>query len=384
MNFDITQVPFSCRGSYLALSQNEGEFGGRTAEPGLYLRTVRGAAKDPFLARLTPLCGGRPAAFAPQADPACLHLAADGADIDIAFADAATLLLRGRGAAAGLCLDFLSAGRPYTMLEPLPAAEGVYYASCYVSRTRLVLRAQRGRVCIDQAWNVSSADHARLTAYVNWSSLVDASGFLKRETMYMSKNWMCSVYSWDHCFNAIALAQRDPALAWDQFMVLFDHQSAAGRLPDSVNDSEVVDNFCKPPIHGWALHKMRERMTLTRPMQAEAYDKLARWTLWWLNCRDRDGDGLCEYTHGNDSAGTMRPPSRVRRRSRCPTWPPSWWCRWTSWPTLPAASAAAPPRTSGGSARSRCWRRCWPSCSMPAGGPSACRQPPARASTARA
>ena len=129
MNFDITQVPFSCRGSYLALSQNEGEFGGRTAEPGLYLRTVRGAAKDPFLARLTPLCGGRPAAFAPQADPACLHLAADGADIDIAFADAATLLLRGRGAAAGLCLDFLSAGRPYTMLEPLPAAEGVYYAS---------------------------------------------------------------------------------------------------------------------------------------------------------------------------------------------------------------------------------------------------------------
>ena len=124
MNFDITQVPFSCRGSYLALSQNEGEFGGRTAEPGLYLRTVRGAAKDPFLARLTPLCGGRPAAFAPQADPACLHLAADGADIDIAFADAATLLLRGRGAAAGLCLDFLSAGRPYTMLEPLPAAEG--------------------------------------------------------------------------------------------------------------------------------------------------------------------------------------------------------------------------------------------------------------------
>ena len=44
MNFDITQVPFSCRGSYLALSQNEGEFGGRTAEPGLYLRTVRGAA----------------------------------------------------------------------------------------------------------------------------------------------------------------------------------------------------------------------------------------------------------------------------------------------------------------------------------------------------
>lgn len=163
MNFDITQVPFSCRGSYLALSQNEGEFGGRTAEPGLYLRTVRGAAKDPFLARLTPLCGGRPAAFAPQADPACLHLAADGADIDIAFADAATLLLRGRAAAAGLCLDFLSAGRPYTMLEPLPAAEGVYYASCYVSRTRLVLRAQRGWVCIDQAWNVSSADHARLT-----------------------------------------------------------------------------------------------------------------------------------------------------------------------------------------------------------------------------
>ena len=179
MNFDITQVPFSCRGSYLALSQNEGEFGGRTAEPGLYLRTVRGAAKDPFLARLTPLCGGRPAAFAPQADPACLHLAADGADIDIAFADAATLLLRGRGAAAGLCLDFLSAGRPYTMLEPLPAAEGGYYASCYVSRTRLVLRAQRGRVCIDQAWNVSSADHACLTVEADGGEFLLAAGEIR-------------------------------------------------------------------------------------------------------------------------------------------------------------------------------------------------------------
>lgn len=34
MNFDITQVPFSCRGSYLALSQNEGEFGGARRNPG--------------------------------------------------------------------------------------------------------------------------------------------------------------------------------------------------------------------------------------------------------------------------------------------------------------------------------------------------------------
>jgi glycogen debranching enzyme len=33
----------------------------------------------------------------------------------------------------------------------------------------------------------------------------------------------------------------------------------------------------------------------------EAYDKLSLQTRWWLEFRDRDHNGLCEYDHGNDS-----------------------------------------------------------------------------------
>ena len=32
-----------------------------------------------------------------------------------------------------------------------------------------------------------------------------------------------------------------------------------GALPDYINDVESVWNFCKPPIHGWALQRLLER-----------------------------------------------------------------------------------------------------------------------------
>ena len=117
----------------------------------------------------------------------------------------------------------------------------------------------------------------------------------------MSKNWMCNVWSWDHCFNAMALAYNNPKEAWDQFMVMFDFQKESGNIPDSVNDAVVINNYCKPPIHGWTLKKLMKIMDLSKEQLLEAYEKLSRWTNWWLNCRDENGDGLCEYTHGNDS-----------------------------------------------------------------------------------
>ena len=92
-------------------------------------------------------------------------------------------------------------------------------------------------------------DAREKAAYVNWSSIVNKLGLLKRDAMFMSKNWMCNVWSWDHCFNALALAYHNPKEAWNQFMIMFDHQSETGRIPDSINDSIIIDNYCKPPIH---------------------------------------------------------------------------------------------------------------------------------------
>lgn len=101
---------------------------------------------------------------------------------------------------------------------------------------------------------------AKLASYVDWSCLVAKEGALTRDAMLMSENWMCNVWSWDHCFNAIALSYHNPKLAWDQFMLLFDYQDGLGALPDSVSDAFVARSFLKPPIHGWALMKMLEHM----------------------------------------------------------------------------------------------------------------------------
>lgn len=140
-----------------------------------------------------------------------------------------------------------------------------------------------------------------LAVYTVWSGCVAPYNGLKREAVLMSKNWMTQVWSWDHCFNAIAFAGAHSQLAWDQWMVLFDFQDTTGLLPDSVSDQGSSWVFCKPPIHGWALRKVMERMELTPRQLSEAYKKLSRWTRWWLTYRDSDGNGIYEYHHGNDS-----------------------------------------------------------------------------------
>ena len=45
MKLNLMEVPFSTRGSYLAVSYLEGKFQGKEVETGLYLRTVHGSAK---------------------------------------------------------------------------------------------------------------------------------------------------------------------------------------------------------------------------------------------------------------------------------------------------------------------------------------------------
>ena len=141
----------------------------------------------------------------------------------------------------------------------------------------------------------------RAAAHMLWSFSVDRSGRLGRPAILMSKNWMDRVWSWDHCFNAIALAKGCPDLAWNQFMAPFDLQDPAGMLPDDISEGGVGRSFVKPPIHGWALRRMMRAAPIPDERLAEAYGPLSRWTRWWLTRRDRDHDGLCEYDHGNDS-----------------------------------------------------------------------------------
>jgi putative isomerase len=59
-----------------------------------------------------------------------------------------------------------------------------------------------------------------------------------------------------------------------------------------VKNREIVWNYTKPPVHGWALRYMMERTDAIANEQLEAsYPKLAAWTEWWFHLRD-DGNGM--------------------------------------------------------------------------------------------
>ncbi|MFJ4200781.1 MGH1-like glycoside hydrolase domain-containing protein [Streptomyces sviceus] len=165
-------------------------------------------------------------------------------------------------------------------------------------------------------WRSSATPAAELAAYVLWSATVRPAGLVTRPGVLMSKHWMDKVWSWDHCFNALALAPGCPELAWDQFQLPFDHQDETGALPDSVTHSEVLHNFVKPPIHGWTFGLLRRRLPtpVGRAELTGTYDRLARWTEFWLTARRAPGAALPHYQHGNDSGwdnATTFDPERV-------------------------------------------------------------------------
>jgi hypothetical protein len=199
----------------------------------------------------------------------------------------------------------LPAGTPWEVaIEEYRTARAPYVATATFDEVRDATAAAFTRFVDAVApWRGPATPAAGLAAYVLWSATVDPAGFLTRPAVLMSKHWMDKVWSWDHCFNAIALAAGEPELAWHQFQLPFDHQDPGGALPDSVAHSEVLYNYVKPPVHGWALRHVLDRMPVPpgRAELAATYDRLARWTSFWLDARRVPGHDLPHYQHGNDS-----------------------------------------------------------------------------------
>lgn len=142
-----------------------------------------------------------------------------------------------------------------------------------------------------------------MAAYLNWACLVNPAGHLQRPCMLVSKHRMSGMWAWDHCFNAMAMIRKHPRLAWNQFMVVFDHVNSQGALPDLLTECGKIQVYEKPPVHGWALAKMIRLNPgfFTPEILNEAYEALASWTNYWLIYRDPYHTGLPVYYHGNDS-----------------------------------------------------------------------------------
>ncbi len=366
MQFNLAEVPFSRFGSYLTIDQLPAS---AERAAGVYLRTLHGDAPRAEICRIDLLCDGQlcggqlrdgeTPAGSVRAMPSLLRMSIGLGYLDLCFADENTLRLRGNGIGLRLSFDFalydtalswrdgwlinsfsnrmrfaLFAGRGVVsrcelieaesrwVFDCMPDATGVCEIACgealMQKPRRHELFARDFAVCERdvqrefeqwlQATPAAPAEFAAardLAAYVQWSSVVAARGNFRRRAMFMSKHWLNAVWSWDHCFNAMALFEQHPVLAWDQLMLLFDNhmsdrQTRRGVLPDCISDKTIIWNFCKPPIHGLTLQWMLRRGEITRAQLQEIYVPLTRWTEWWFE--ERAGDnGVPQYFHGNDS-----------------------------------------------------------------------------------
>ncbi|CAH8709735.1 hypothetical protein M5W83_04700 [Paenibacillus thiaminolyticus] len=354
--FDIRTVPFSRYGTFLAVSWLPARPG---QEEGVYIRTVRGGDTTVGAAfRIELVRDGESLAFTSRGRPGLLELeSGDGGRAELCIDASDRIRLRARH--VGLRLTLAGGDYDYALARP----EGRWEVNDFRNEVRFMLTPLQGTLSMDAPWRrtrceyiaaamepdgpdaaelliqeyrtvwekpaalppfADSVAHVEaefaawlgktlavpaayeegrlLAAYITWSCVVPADGYLPRPAMYMSKNWMTNIWSWDHCFNAMALIREQPALAWDQFMIFFDRQDKSGVLPDFLNDKYALWNCCKPPIHGWTLSWMMERSEWIGPEQLqEVYGPLSRWTEWWFQYGDDDGDGMPQYSHGNDS-----------------------------------------------------------------------------------
>lgn len=142
-----------------------------------------------------------------------------------------------------------------------------------------------------------------LASYITWSSVVAPQGILSRHAMYMSKNWMYNIWSWDNCFNAMALSKNNPELALDQLMIFIDKQDDSGVFADFINDRYCSFSCCKPPVYGLAFKYMQKQNEFfnRKEVVETIYEAISRNTEYWLKYRTRTSESLPYYKHGNDS-----------------------------------------------------------------------------------
>ena len=355
--FDVNEIPFSVRGSWLDLSPVVAL---HTRRDDLHLVSHQNGMHG--VLALVPEVDGERVETEIVATPAALSWRHGSDTVDATFDDTSTVRLRGSGlslrladAAAGLTpftgtylftepgtssavFTSYETGRRYRV-TPLSGSLVVEGDGALGARARSVLAGGDGEpweVAVEEftaahapyatsvgfddvvernagafdeyldllaPWRSERTPGAARAAYVLWSATVSPLGYLERESILMSKHWMDKVWSWDHAFNALALAPGLPGIALDQFLAPFDYQDNTGAPPDSVTHSEVLYNYVKPPIHGWALVKLRERMPhpLDEAQLADIYDRLSRWSSFWLDYRRVEGRSLPYYQHGNDS-----------------------------------------------------------------------------------
>lgn len=352
---DLTRGAFSTRGSYLAFSRYDGR--DKPPVPVLKMTTITRRPGTMLLFTITAVEDGKEVPTEITADPSRLRIKTANGEALIAFQTADIIRIQVKNmtlrlkppiecrlmpiannrwryqaewterflitAHKGLFLptprqpDKVQDGYSSAVFDITPDSNGMadLEMEYYLSQTNPRPDSPPFEQCVDdkakefRQWAaampaVSDEYKSALTqaAWVNWSSLVHPQVEMSREGMVMSKMWMNAIWSWDHCFNAMATAYSDKKLAFDQLMVVFDKQNELGALPDDIYESRLGWGYLKPPIHGWTLKCMMEKSNAISPsMLSTIYPRLVKWTDFYFQYRDDNKNGLAETHHGNDS-----------------------------------------------------------------------------------
>lgn len=149
--------------------------------------------------------------------------------------------------------------------------------------------------------------YSRTYAYAWWimaHNLINPLGSIAYESMMPSKIKYVGLWLWDSALHALAFRHLDAELARNQIRVMLANQLPNGMLPDAVYDEGIIAEIehpfrgqvTKPPIIAWAALKLHETEPDLQFLE-EIYIPMVRWNSWWYSMNDDDADGLVQYTH---------------------------------------------------------------------------------------
>lgn len=348
---DISRIPFSRYGAYVSVTAEQGS-------NTLTIHNVRRRCDESPAYTLNFFCGGKEADIEVYANPDCVYVESESGSGRIYIRDDQTVVVDTEG--LDLVFTQLSrngyggpeGGRAFKMISVNQSIYYFFYAqkgagtmedlenaddysihrnqkisfSCEDKKCTVALKAsiiepkeillpietEKEIHACSEEWESfcgrlpehrqTGGRYEEITWYNLWSSFVRAEDVYRYDTMLMSKKFMTSVWSWDHCFNALAMAKVSKKTALEQFCVPFAMQSETGALPDMLNpNSEIIWGVTKPPIHGWCFSKLMELFEFTEEELQMVYGYLEKWTNWWMEYRDSDHDGIPDYPQGCDS-----------------------------------------------------------------------------------
>ncbi len=142
--------------------------------------------------------------------------------------------------------------------------------------------------------------HYSKAVYQLLSNTKTPRGLISRHAAFPSRGTYCSHFLWDSCFVSQGLAQFNERLASDALLALCENQEDDGKIPQFVCATWHRPGVTQPPLIAWAAWNLYERFG-NKELIRGVYEPAGRFVEWWFQNRDRDKDGLAEYSDGLES-----------------------------------------------------------------------------------